>query len=55
MVVADHHAPAGIYVTTSGYTESALAPSQAHHIMLIDGTNLVDHFQQFRAAMEQQD
>jgi restriction endonuclease Mrr len=55
MMVAQHPACAGIYVTTSGYTESALALSQTDHIMMIDGTSLVDHFQQFRAAMEQQD
>ena len=55
MMLTHHRASAGIYVTTSAYTEPALALSQIHHIMLIDGASLVDHFQQFRAAMEQQD
>jgi restriction endonuclease Mrr len=54
MMITHHRASAGIYVTTSGYTEPALALSQTHHITLIDGTSLVDHFQKFRAAIEQQ-
>ena len=55
LMVAQHRALVGIYVTTSGYAEPALALGQTHHIMMIDGPNLVDHFQKFRAAMEQQD
>jgi len=54
IMVPYHHASVGIYVTTSGYTEAALALSQTPQIVMVDGTRLVDHFQQFRAAMEQQ-
>jgi restriction endonuclease Mrr len=54
IMVPYHHAFVGIYVTTSGYTEAALALGQTPHIVMIDGASLVDHFQQFRAAMEQQ-
>ncbi|PWT76993.1 MAG: hypothetical protein C5B60_03390 [Chloroflexi bacterium] len=52
MMVAHHRALAGIYVTTSGYTEPALALGQEHRIRMIDGTELVTHMQQFRASVE---
>ena len=52
MMTGYHHAQRGVYVTTSDYTEPALSLGLAHNIWMIDGTELADHMQQFRAAME---
>jgi restriction endonuclease Mrr len=52
MIVAHHHADRGVYVTTSSYTEPALALGREHDIRMIDGEELVAHMQEFRAAME---
>lgn len=53
MIYAHHQAHQGIFVTTSGFTQPALALAQEHHIRAIDGNELVGHIQHWKAAVLQ--
>jgi restriction endonuclease Mrr len=50
--VVAQRAEQGVFVTTSGYTESAQALGQKHGIRMIDGTELVAHMQGIQAAKD---
>jgi restriction endonuclease Mrr len=52
-VTADHHIQHWVFVTTSSFTEPALALGHEHDIQMIGGEELVGLMQEFRAAMEE--
>jgi restriction system protein len=53
MIYAHHHAQQGIFVTTSGFTQPALALAREHNIRTIDGNELVSYIQQWRSAIQE--
>jgi restriction system protein len=48
MVTVHHHADHGLFVTTSSYTQPALALGKQHGVELIDGATLVKQLQDVR-------
>jgi restriction system protein len=53
MIYAHHRAQHGIFVTTSGFTQPALALAREHNIRMIDGNELVSYIQQWCSAIQQ--
>lgn len=52
MLAVHHRAQVGMYVTTSSYTQPALALGQQHHLRMIDGAQLAASIQQMNAQRQ---
>jgi restriction endonuclease Mrr len=52
-VTEGHHVQHRMFVTTSTYTERAVELSHKFDILLLDGDELTDYLQEFRATLEQ--
>jgi restriction endonuclease Mrr len=52
-VTVGHYIHHCVFVTTSSFTEPALALGDQHNIQMIDGEELVGLMQEFRAALEE--
>jgi restriction endonuclease Mrr len=53
MMAVHHRADTGIYVTTSGFTQPALALGRQHRLRMIDGNELVATMRQLQPQRKQ--